>query len=187
MNPKALSDRQLLALLIGPKEATTLYGGRLTPLMVGEGDLKPHPKLEAALELTKRTLREELERGPTLLSSSLVREYLLAHFFGQQFESFVIIHLDNRHRVLHIEELFRGTIDGATVYPRELVRSALKWNAAACVFAHNHPSGIAEPSQSDRHITDQLMTSLKHVGIRVLDHLVVGSEEIVSFAEQGLL
>ena len=102
-------------------------------------------------------------------------------------EVFACLYLDNRHRVLHFEELFRGTIDGASVHPREVVKAALHRNAAAVILAHNHPSGVAEPSAADRQITERLKSALQLVEIRVLDHLVVGDQDCVSFAERGWL
>jgi DNA repair protein RadC len=103
------------------------------------------------------------------------------------YEVFACLHLDNRHRVIAFEELFRGTIDGASVPPREVVRQALKHNAAALIFAHNHPSGVAEPSDADRRLTTRLKDALALVDIRVLDHFVVGDGEVSSFAERGWL
>ena len=114
-------------------------------------------------------------------------DYARLHFAGYKSEAFCVIWLDNRHRVLDFEEMFQGTIDGASVHPREVVRSALEHNAAACIFTHNHPSGVAEPSAADRAITHELMAALKYVGVRVLDHLVVGEGEPVSMAARGLM
>jgi DNA repair protein RadC len=102
-------------------------------------------------------------------------------------EVFAAIHLDNRHGVLDYEELFRGTVDGASVHPREIVKSALRHNAAALILAHNHPSGLPEPSQADQRITQRIQEAVRYIDVRVLDHLIVGGDEIVSFAERGLL
>jgi DNA repair protein RadC len=187
MDTNVLSDRELVALIVGAKTATKLYEGRLTPLMLGEGDRMPHPKLSAAIELSRRLMREELQRGPPLCSSRATKDYLVAQFLGQEYESFISIFLDNQHRVIRIEEMFRGTIDGSMVHPREVVRAALKCNAAACIFAHNHPSGVAEPSQADQTITRRLKNALALVDIRTLDHLVVGADSMVSLAERGVL
>lgn len=187
MDTKVLSDKELVALVIGEKSTTKLYAGSLIPLMIGEGDVDPHPKLKASLELARRLLREELYKGPTLSRSMDTRSYLTTYFYGQPYESFIVVLLNNQNRVIRIEEMFKGTIDGAFIHPREVVRMALKYNAAACIFAHNHPSGVAEPSQADRGITNRLKNALGLVDIRTLDHIVVGGEEVVSFAEKGLL
>lgn len=187
METKLLSDEELLAILIGAKTAAKLYSGRLAPLVFGSGDQLPHPKLTASMEFAKRLMREGLFRGPTLTSPAVVREYLTAHFLGREYEAFVVIFLDTRHRVLSIEEMFRGSIDGASVYPREVAYAVLKHKAAACIFAHNHPSGIAEPSLADQAITRRLKDALSTIDIRVLDHLVIAGSEVVSFAERGLL
>lgn len=187
MNINAQTDQELLARLVGAKTAAKIYEGRLTPLMLGEGQVAPNPKLAAAWELARRLLREQLVRGPTLDSSRATSEFLRAYFLGQLYESFVTVFMDNQHRVIQIEEMFRGTIDGSMVHPREVVRAALRWNAAALIFAHNHPSGVAEPSNADLSITRRLKNALALVDVRVLDHLVIGSEETTSLAERGML
>lgn len=143
--------------------------------------------LQAALELSRRQLQENLQKGKVLASSAATRGYLRARFKSRKQESFSCIFLNNQHHVVKIEELFSGTIDGAAVYPREVVKRCLYHNAAAVIFAHNHPSGIAEPSQADISITRRLQAALNTVDIRVLDHFVVGDPEVVSFAERGLL
>lgn len=143
--------------------------------------------LQAVLEMGRRHLYEKLEKGAALDNPAMVREYLQRRLRHEQREIFCGLFLDNRHCVLACEDLFHGTIDGASVYPREVVKRALHWNAAAMIFAHNHPSGIAEPSQADRHLTGRLVQALSLVDIRVLDHLVVGEGAVVSFAERGLL
>ena len=181
------STRELLFNLIGIKATRKLYKGDLRPLMIGEGNIEPHPKLAMAFELARRMLEEKLRRGPPLISSRVTTDYLTAHFLDKDHESFVVIFLDNQHRVLQIEELFKGTIDGALVYPREVVKTALKFSAAACIFAHNHPSGVPEPSKADESLTRRLKNALALVDIRTLDHIVVGGEMTVSFAERGLL
>ena len=113
--------------------------------------------------------------------------FMKAKLAGYQWEVFAVLFLDNRHRVLAFEEMFRGTLDGASVHPREVVRAALNHNAAAVIFAHNHPSGVAEPSAADRNITHQLRDALALIGVRVLDHLVVGAGEPTSMAARGLI
>jgi DNA repair protein RadC len=117
----------------------------------------------------------------------MVKDYLTTELRHRQREVFGVLLLDNQHRMLSYKELFQGTIDGASVYPREVVKLALAHNAAAVILAHNHPSGIAEPSQADRRITERLQEALQLVDIRVLDHMVVGDGEVASFAERGWL
>lgn len=187
MEIQTLSNEELLTILIGGKTAAKAYQGRLASLVFGSGDQTPHRKLVASLEFTKRLMREDLYRGPALTSPAAVSEYLTAHFLGREYEAFVVIFLDTRHRVLFIEEMFRGTIDGASVYPREVACAVLKHKAAACIFAHNHPSGVAEPSMADQAITRRLKDALSTIDIRVLDHFVIAGNKVVSFAKRGLL
>jgi DNA repair protein RadC len=144
-------------------------------------------QLKAALELGHRYLEAALHREVTLSSPDQTRLFLKARLRPYQHEVFACLFLDNRHRVICFEELFGGTIDGASVYPREVVKRALHHNAAAVIFAHNHPSGVAEPSPADRAITRRLREALNLVDVRVLDHFVVGDSEVISFAERGLL
>lgn len=144
-------------------------------------------QLQASLEMSRRQSLETLRRGSVLESPQHTRQYLSLRLRDYAFEVFACLFLDNRHRVIEFEELFRGTIHGASVHPREVVKKALGHNAAAVIFAHNHPSGVAEPSQADQQITRRLVDALALVDVRVLDHLVVGDGEIVSFAERGLL
>lgn len=143
-------------------------------------------QLQAVLEMSRRYLAEKLQRGDPLDDPDAVRFYLTSRLRDSRFEVFACLFLDNRHRVIEYEELFNGTIDGASVYPREVVRRALHHNAAAVIFAHNHPSGIAEPSQADERITQRLKDALHLIDVRVLDHFVIG-DQVVSFAERGLL
>ena len=124
-------------------------------------------------------------KGRPMSNPQDVKDYLVMRYSVVGHEIFSVLYLDNQHRVIQFEDLFRGTIDGASVYPREVVKQALKYNAAAVVFAHNHPSGTSEPSQADRRLTDRLVDACKLVDIRVLDHLVVGATDAVSFAERG--
>jgi DNA repair protein RadC len=144
-------------------------------------------QLQAVLELGRRQLLQTLECGEELTSPQAVRQYLSARLRHLKREVFTCLFLDNRHRVICCEDLFQGTLDCATVYSREIVKQALAHNAAALIFAHNHPSGVAEPSEADRHLTRRLIRALELVDIRVLDHMVVGEKEVVSFAERGLL
>ena len=122
-----------------------------------------------------------------LTSPDLTRKYLRARMLPLEHEVFAVLFLNNQHRVIKYEEVFRGTLDGASVYPREIVKLALQYNAAAVIFAHNHPSGVSEPSQADRKITEKLCSALNLVDIRALDHLIVGAYEVTSFAERGLM
>jgi len=146
-----------------------------------------YAQLQAVLEMGRRHLRETLQRGDALTSPQHTRNYLSARLREYPHEVFACLFLDNRHRVIEYEELFRGTIDGASIHPREVVRQAIVHNAAAIILAHNHPSGIAEPSQSDIHITQRLKEALALVDVRVIDHIIVGDGEITSLAEKGLL
>src|SRR5580658_10377925 len=143
--------------------------------------------LQAALELARRHYRETLKAGPALGSPETARGFLLAQLRDRPYEVFCCTHLDARHRLIAFEELFRGTVDGASVHPREVVRQALARNAAAVIFAHNHPSGVAEPSHADELITRRLREALQLVDIRVLDHLIVADNGCLSFAERGLI
>jgi len=161
----------------GPRAVCAIRG-------VGPGK---YVQLQAALELARRCLSEPLRRGAALDGPAAVREMLHARLQDRPYEVFCCIFLDNRNRVIRLEELFRGTIDGASVHPREVVRQALEANAAAVILAHNHPSGVAEPSQADEFITRRLTSALALVDIRVLDHFVIGDGTAVSFAERGLL
>lgn len=151
----------------------------------GLGNAK-YAQLQAVLEMARRHLRERLDRGDALTSSELVRQYLQQQLRGYPHEVFACLFLDNRHRVIQYQEMFFGTIDSASVHPREVVRKALQLNAAAIICAHNHPSGIAEPSESDKMITLKLRDALRLVDVRLLDHFVIG-DEVVSLSEQGML
>lgn len=149
--------------------------------------LAKYAQLQAVLEMVRRYLRETLMRGDALRNPADTRNYLTAQLRDRAHEVFACLFLDTRHRVIAFDEVFRGTIDGASVHPREIVKLALAHNAAALIFAHNHPSGIAEPSQADLRLTRRLREALQLVDIRVLDHLIVGDGAVLSFAEQGLL
>lgn len=144
-------------------------------------------QLQAVMEMARRHLFEELKRGTALTSPGAVRQYLRSRMAHLPHEVFACLFLDNQHRVIAFEELFQGTLDSASVYPREVVKRALALNAAALILTHNHPSGVAEPSQADQMLTRRLKEALALVDVRVLDHLVVGDGEPVSFAERGLL
>ena len=164
------------------------FRGSLTELFTDESlpaDVKA--RLHASRELVQRLLIEDMRQQPVLANPRTVREYLSLHYAGQEREVFGVLFLDNRHRLIRFDEVFHGTIDGASVHPREVVKLALARNAAAVILAHNHPSGVAEPSQADELITNRLRDALALVDIRVLDHVVVGGTTVVSFAERGLL
>lgn len=146
-----------------------------------------YSQLQAILEISRRYLAETLIREQSLNSSNAVKAYLISRLRHQKSEVFAALFLDNQHRLIEYQELFKGTIDSANVYPREVIIAALKHNSAAVIFAHNHPSGIAEPSQADRDITARLKKALELMDIRTLDHIIIGEGEVVSFAERGLL
>ena len=143
-------------------------------------------QMQAVVEMSRRFLEDKIHRGDAMSNVSDVKNYLQSRLQHYPFEVFACLFLDNKHRVIEYEELFRGTIDAANVHPREVVRRVLHHNAAAIVLAHNHPSGVAEPSQSDNLITSKLTDALQLIDVRVLDHFVIG-DEVVSFAERGLL
>lgn len=203
---EALSDAELLAVLLatGHRNCDALqlargllgqFGGLCGLLRVdaasllactGVGPAK-YSVIRAALELARRQAWQELEGADVLSSPSETRRFLQHHLGSQPREVFSCIFLDNQHRVLRCEDLFLGTLDGAAVYPREVVVRALQYRAAAVIFAHNHPSGVAEPSAADRRITERLVSALGLLDIRVLDHIIVGRGREYSFAEEGLL
>lgn len=201
----ALSDAELLAVLLGSgvrgKDAIALAreillaAGSLSALLarpdqsariVGLGPAK-RARITAALELARRSLAEQLRERPALSSPRDSASYLRARLRHLPYEVFGCLFLDNRHRVLGFAELFRGTVDGASVHPREVVRACIEHNACAVIFAHNHPSGVAEPSAADRAITRDLRDALQTIGVRVLDHLVIGAGDPVSMAARGLI
>ena len=202
----ALSDAELLALFLGSgsrgqtavdlgRDLLTRSGGLRGLLDLEAAALAAQRglgdaiacRLHAALELGRRYLASELERAGALTHPAACADYLRARILAYPYEVFACVFLDNRHRVIAFEELFRGSIDGASVHPREVVRRCLAHNAAAVIFAHNHPSGVAEPSQADRDITHELKRSLALIDVRVLDHFVVGAGQPVSLAERGML
>ena len=201
----ALSDAELLAIFLRTgvkgksavdlsRELLSSFGNLRNLLCASQTEFFSHlglgpakfAQLQAVLEMAKRHLYEELERGDALENPNDTKNYLASQLRAYNHEVFAGLFLDNRHRVIQFEELFTGTIDGASVYPREVVKKAMNCNAAAIIFAHNHPSGVAEPSQADRKITQRLSDALALVDVRVLDHIIVG-DELVSFAERGYL
>ena len=202
----SLSDAELVALLIGQGtkglSAVTIardlikhYGGLRALCDASHHNLCQqtgigtvgYSRIQAILELGRRYLYETMTRGDAFENPSITRRYLSARLRHHTHEVFGVLFLDNAHRVIVFEELFHGTINGASVYPRVVLQRALAHNAAAVIFAHNHPSGIAEPSSADRQITDTLCNVLSLVDVRVLDHFVIGETEAVSFAERGFL
>lgn len=202
---QALSDAELLALFLRTgvrgKSAVALArellaaSGGLTGLfhrldaagrVPGFGPAK-RAQLAAVLEVARRCLAEELRAGAALTSPIAVRDYLRILLGDRVHEVFVCLWLDAQHRVIKCDELFRGTLTQTSVYPREVVRAALGANAAAAIFAHNHPSGVAQPSQADELLTRTLKEALALIEVRVLDHFIVAGRAALSFAERGLL
>jgi len=202
----ALSDAELLALCLGTgvrgisavdlgRALLAQFGGlggllgadqRALQRLRGLGPAKA-ALLGAVLELARRALGEKLRAGAALTAPGTVRDYLRLLLGTRPHEAFVCLFLDAQHRVIRAEELFRGTLTQTSVYPREVVKAALAANAAAVIFAHNHPSGVAQPSQADELLTRQLTEALSLVDVRVLDHFIVAGTQALSFAERGLL
>jgi DNA repair protein RadC len=202
----ALSDAELLALFLRTgvrgKSAVDLardlladFGGLVGLLAAdqrrfcsgkGLGSAK-FAELQAVLELSRRYLMTRVRGQDVLTSPEATRDFLKLRLYGSPHEVFACLFLDNRHRLICYEELFRGTIDGASVHPREVLRRVMQTNAAAVIFAHNHPSGVAEPSQADLRITQRLKETLGLIDVRVLDHVIIGDGEGTSLAERGLL
>jgi len=150
------------------------------------GDYQPADTSIIVAE-AKRRLAARFRRGAALSSPAAAKEAIQLKLSEREHEVFGCLYLDNRHHVIEFAELFRGTIDGASVYPREVVKAALGCNSAAVIFYHNHPSGEASPSEADKTLTHRLRTALALVDIRVLDHFVIGGDAVYSFAESGLL
>ncbi|RYE81655.1 MAG: JAB domain-containing protein [Oxalobacteraceae bacterium] len=202
----ALSNPELLALLlrvgVRGKSAVELgrdilqhfgslhglFGATLNDFSEVHGlGMAKYAQLQAVMELARRAIGEQLQSGTTMESPELVKRYLRIRLGGQRHESFVVLFLDVRARLITDKELFRGTLTQASVYPREVVKAALACNAASVILAHNHPSGVAEPSHADLHLTRLLTQALALVEIRVLDHFVVAGPLVHSFAEHGQL
>jgi len=204
--PEALSDAELIAIFLRTgtrgksavdlaREVLTSFGslsalcsadGARFCAIPGLGSAK-YVQLQAVLEMARRSLREQLARNTVLGSPQAVRDYLRLKLQDRPHEVFVGVFLDAQNRVLAVEELFRGTLTQTSVYPREVVKRALHHNAGALIFAHNHPSGVAEPSRADEALTQALKQALALVDVKVLDHFVIGSGAAMSFAERGLL
>lgn len=145
------------------------------------------PSADEIIALAKKTISSRLERLDSITEPSKAKDYLIMQLGDREQEVFGCLFLDNRHRVITFDVLFFGSIDGASVYPREVVKRALLYNAAAVIFAHNHPSGVCEPSQADKSMTERLVSALKLIDVRVIDHMVIGGGEAMSFAESGML
>lgn len=204
--PAALSDAELLAVFlrtgVAGKSAVDLgrdmvghfgslnglFGATLNDFsaMNGLGPAK-FAQLQAVLELARRALREQLTDGVFLSAPQAVHQYLQLYFANQTHESFVVLFLDVRNRLISADEMFRGTLTHTSVYPREVIKSALRHNAASLILAHNHPSGNCEPSTADIKLTDTLRQAAALVDVRVLDHFIIGGSQICSFAQSGRL
>jgi DNA repair protein RadC len=208
LGPGALSDAELLAIYlrvgVRGKSAVDLardllqrYGGRLEKLVEATvDDLAEVPgigtakaaQLKASFELARRALTQELVARDAFTSPAAVRDWLRLHLAGRPHEAFVALWLDAQNRLIASEELFRGSLTGTSVYPREVVKAALRHNAAGVILAHNHPSGVAEPSRADEALTRNLKDALALVEVKVLDHFIVaGTGSPLSFSERGLL
>lgn len=195
MELHALSNVDLLGVMVGPRRAVQLLKdsrGSIAALLSDTMGYycveKPATqRLLAARELIKRSLAEGFRNADALTSPQSVREYLRISLMGRGHEVFMVLFLDAQHRLIEAEEMFRGTLTQTSVYPREVVKRSLYFNAAAVIFAHNHPSGVAQPSQSDELLTRSLREALALVDIKVLDHFVIGGNAVMSFAERGLL
>ncbi len=204
--PAALADVELVALLLrtGLKGTSVLqlaqrlldeFGGLTGLLHTGTDELKrikglgPAKRAEVAavLELARRSLQQRLQERPAFDAPDRVRDYLRLQLAAREHEVFAVLFLDAQHKLIRFDEMFRGTLAQTSVYPREVARRALELNAAAVILAHNHPSGAAEPSRADEFLTQALKGALQLVDVRVLDHMVVGRTQVVSFAERGLL
>lgn len=204
--PAALADAELLALLLRTgykgRGVVDLAGdvikacGGVAGLMNAPPDslkaikgLGPAKRAEllAVMELARRALGQQLQGAPVFDSPGRVKDYLALQLGSRPQEVFTVLFLDSQHRLLHTEDLFHGTLTQTSVYPREVVRKALQHNAGAVVLAHNHPSGVAEPSRADEYLTQTLKNALKLVDVQVLDHLIVGRGQVVSLAERGLI
>lgn len=202
--PGALSDAELLAIFLrtGVKGSSAVelarrllgeFGGLRQLLEANQDEFTSHiglgpakyAQLQAVLEMGRRHLEATIKRQSALESPEAVRNFLKAQLRHEPHEVFACLFLDTKHRVLAFEPLFYGTIDGASVYPRQVVKRALAHNAAALILSHNHPSGIAEPSQADRMLTERLKEALALIDVRILDHFIVGDGEPLSMVEYG--
>lgn len=193
MNMSALSRADLVSELLSPLAYPSASGAShiCSPtISVARDDPKASLlawRLDVARELLLRDLREQMRSAPIMSSPQALRDWLRLHCAGLEHEVFLVIYLDTHHRLIEAEELFRGTLTQTSVYPREVVKGALACNAAALAIAHNHPSGEAEPSRADELLTHNLKSALSLVDVRVIDHFIVAGDQILSFAERGLV
>jgi len=202
----ALSDVELLALLLRTglpgrgvfdlaQQVLSTFNGMGGLLQADAADLKrikglgpaKRAEIAAVLEIARRALAQPLREQPVFDAPAKVKDYVALHLGGLTQEVFAVLFLDGQHRLLQLEPMFHGTLTQTSVYPREVVKRALQLNAGAVILAHNHPSGVAEPSRADEHLTQALKGALQLVDVRVVDHLVVGQGTVLSFAERGLL
>jgi len=206
LGPAALADAELIALLLrtGFKGTSVLQlaqqtldtlGGLTGLLQAQPADLKrikglgpaKRAEIAAVMELARRSLAQQLSERPVFDSPQRVKDYLRLQLGHLNHEVFAVLFLDAQNHLIQLEEMFRGTLTQTSVYPREVVKRALDLHASAVILAHNHPSGVAEPSRADEFLTQALKSALQLIDVRVLDHLVVGQPDVVSFAERGLL
>jgi len=204
--PGALADAELLALLLRtglPGQGVLVLAQNVLDLCGGlAGLLHAEPaalarvrglgpakraELAAVLEIARRALLQQLEARPVLAAMAQVKDYVSLQLRNLPHEMFAVLFLDSQHRLIRLEEMFRGTLTQTSVYPREVVKRALELHAGAVILAHNHPSGMTEPSRADQVLTERLKAALQLVDVRVLDHLVVAGPCVTSFAERGLL
>ena len=193
MNMSALSRADLVSELLSPPVCTSSEHRWHVSDAVGTTGTEGKPdtvltrRLKVARELLLRDLHEQMRNDPIMSSPQVLRDWLRLHCAGLEHEVFLILYLDAHHRLIEAEELFRGTLTQTSVYPREVVKRALARNAAALAVAHNHPSGEAEPSRADEALTQTLKSALSLVDVRVIDHFVVAGDQVLSFAERGLI
>jgi DNA repair protein RadC len=204
--PAALADTELLALLLRTglpghgvlqlaQQVLDSFGGLAGLMRAQPSDLKrikglgpaKRAELLAVLEVARRAMAGELATTPVFDAPARVKDYVRLQLAHLPYEVFAVMFLDSQHRLLEFDEMFRGTLTQTSVYPREVVKRALQVNAGSVILAHNHPSGQAEPSRADEFLTQRLKSALQLVDVSVLDHLVIGATEVVSFAERGLL
>ncbi|MBN8486913.1 MAG: DNA repair protein RadC [Burkholderiales bacterium] len=204
--PAALADAELLALLLRtglPGQGVLALAGSLLERFGGFGGLlhgtpaqfsqikglgpAKRAELAAVMEMARRALAQQIRETPVFDAPAKVKDFVALKLGGQRREVFGVLFLDGQHRLIEWRELFQGTLTQTSVYPREVVKEALALNAGAVILAHNHPSGLAEPSRADEYLTQALKSALALVDVRVLDHLVVGTCQVISFAERGLL
>ena len=206
LGPAALADAELIALLLRTglpglsvlqlaQQMLDRFGGLAGLLHAGPNELKlvkglgpaKRAEMAAVIELARRSLVQELAERPVFDAPNKVKDYLRMQLEARQHEVFAVMFLDAHSRLIKLEEMFRGTLTQTSVYPREVLKRALDLQAASVILAHNHPSGVAEPSRADEFLTQTLKSALALVDVRVLDHLVVGQGQVISFAERGLL